>query len=276
MNQAVLITGLIAVICVGALAGCGDSGVANTPTGSIGFTAQQRLVADQMVSVFENDTPAIQYGYAENINDGRGITAGRAGFTSATGDLLVVVERYTAVVPGNGLAGYLPRLRELAAAASDSTTGLDGLVAAWLASASDPTFRRIQDSIVDEEYFNPALAHAVDLGLTHPLSLMTLYDTAIQHGDGNDPDGLPAIITRTTAQVGGTPKQGRDEQTWLRAFIGIRRSVLLNATNPDTRKAWAESTPRADVLLALLDAGNLSLTPPITIAPYGTSFTLPI
>ena len=35
---------------------------------------------------------------------GRGVTAGRAGFTSATADLLDVVERYTARVPGNPLA----------------------------------------------------------------------------------------------------------------------------------------------------------------------------
>ncbi len=44
---------------------------------------QKRVIADQLVSVFENDTPIIQYGYAKKMHDGRGITAGRAGFTSA-------------------------------------------------------------------------------------------------------------------------------------------------------------------------------------------------
>ena len=35
------------------------------------------------------------------------------GFTTATGDFLDVVERYTARVPSNPLAPFLPRLREL-------------------------------------------------------------------------------------------------------------------------------------------------------------------
>jgi hypothetical protein len=37
----------------------------------------------QITSTFENSTLELQYDYVENIGDGRGITAGRAGFTSA-------------------------------------------------------------------------------------------------------------------------------------------------------------------------------------------------
>src|SRR4051794_38398220 len=66
------------------------------------LTAAQHHRADQLVSTFENSTPVIQYGYIENIHDGRGYTAGRAGFTTATGDFLDVVERYTKKLPGNG------------------------------------------------------------------------------------------------------------------------------------------------------------------------------
>ncbi len=62
---------------------------------NINFNQQQRLIADQFVSIFENGTSEIQYGSAEDIGDGRGITAGRAGFTSATGDMLIVIEKYT-------------------------------------------------------------------------------------------------------------------------------------------------------------------------------------
>jgi chitosanase len=80
-------------------------------TPSVEFSEDQRELADQIISVFENDTPVIDYAYAENLDDGRGITAGRAGFTSATGDMLEVVERYTGIVPVNPLAAYLPRLR---------------------------------------------------------------------------------------------------------------------------------------------------------------------
>ena len=226
--------------------------------------------------MFENDTPAIQYGYAENLHDGRGITAGRAGFTSATGDMLLVVERYTQRVPNNPLARYLSRLRELARDQSDSTVGLEGLETAWREAANDQVFRDVQDEVVNEEYYHPAVQHCQELGLSFPLSLLNLYDTCIQHGDGDDPDGLPAIISRTTARVGGTPKTGSDERIWLREFMNIRRSVLLHASNEATREAWAASVGRADTLMAIFENDNVMLTPPIVINPYGTTFTIPV
>jgi chitosanase len=239
------------------------------------FTAEQRVLADQIISVFENNTPVIDYAYAENLDDGRGITAGRAGFTSATGDMLLVVERYTQLVPGNPLAVYLPRLRVLAAQESDSTNGLENLEDAWQTAAEDSIFREVQDNVVDEEYYLPAVDHAEELGLLFPLSLLNLFDACIQHGDGDDPDGLPAIISRTTAQVGGSPADDIDEHEWLEAFMDIRRSVLLNPADPDTREEWAESVGRVDALIAIFESGNVNMTPPIVISPYDSTFTLP-
>src|SRR5882724_9316825 len=75
---------------------------------------QDHRRADQIISVFENDTLELQYGYTEALEDGRGLTAGRAGFTTATGDLVLVVERYVSRVPDTPLKHYLPRLKELA------------------------------------------------------------------------------------------------------------------------------------------------------------------
>lgn len=267
------------VVCAcfiaGLLACDSHTGEDDDESPTVTFTEEQRVLADQIISVFENNTPEIDYGYAENLDDGRGITAGRAGFTSATGDMLLVVERYTQRVPGNPLSGYLPRLQELAAAESDSTQGLENLEDAWRTVAEDSIFREVQDEVVDEEYYWPAVEHAEELGLSFPLSLLNLYDTCIQHGDGDDPDGLPAIIGRATAQVKGSPADGIDEHDWLQAFMNIRRSVLLNASDPDTREEWAESVGRVDALIAIFESGNIRLIPPITIAPYDTTFTLP-
>jgi len=253
---------------------CGDHSEDNEPS-TVVFTDEQRVLADQIISVFENNTPEIDYAYAENLDDGRGITAGRAGFTSATGDMLIVVERYTLLIPGNPLAVYLPRLRELAAQESDSTDGLEGLEDAWQTAAENSIFREVQDEVVDDEYYWPAVDHAEELGLYFPLSLLNLYDTCIQHGDGDDPDGLPAIISRATAQVGGSPADDIDERVWLRAFMDIRRSVLLDPANPETREEWAESVGRADALIDIFESGNVNLTPPIVISPYDTTFVLP-
>src|SRR3954454_8817976 len=80
------------------------------PRLSLLVDAERKLRAAQITSTFENSTLELQYDYVENIGDGRGITAGRAGFTSGTGDLLLVIRRYTEAKPGNVLASYIPSL----------------------------------------------------------------------------------------------------------------------------------------------------------------------
>ena len=54
----------------------------STPVGPPGSTTISAGSADELVSAFENSTTEVQYGYAENLGDGRGVTAGRAGFTT--------------------------------------------------------------------------------------------------------------------------------------------------------------------------------------------------
>jgi len=269
---------ILTIACLAAvLGGCGDDGAGPRGGGelSVVFTEEQRMLADQIISVFENNWPEIDYAYAEDLGDGRGITAGRAGFTSANGDMLIVVERYTQIVPGNPLAVYLPRLRELAAEESGDVDGLEGLDDAWRKAAEDPIFREVQDEVVDDEYYWPAVDHADDLGMIFPLSLLNLYDACIQHGDGDDPDGLPAMIDTVCARLGGSPADGVDELDWLDEFMTVRRAVLLDPFDPETKDVWAESVGRVDALRSIFDSGNTNLAPPIVIAPFDSTFTLP-
>jgi chitosanase len=239
------------------------------------LTAEQKLRADRLISVFENDTIELQYAFIENIDDGRGYTAGRAGFTTATADLLLVVERYSSARPGNELAAYLPRLRELAADASDATDGLDGLPEAWARAAADRRFRDAQDEVVDEEYYKPAVEFWRDLGLRTPLALVELYDADIQHGPGDDPDGLPTMIDRATARAGGTPADGVDEIEWFYAFMDVRLETLETATDPATREAWAESVYRVEIVVAIADDGNFDFKGPIVIDTPEHQATIP-
>jgi chitosanase len=231
-------------------------------------------VIAQLVSVFENATPEIQYAYVENLHDGRGYTAGRAGFCSACGDLLTVVNSYTTQVPTNPLAKYLPTLTRLAASSDDSTKGLDGFERAWRAAADDPVFRQVQDRVTDDLYGAPARKLAGDNGVRSALGMAILVDTAVQQGTDDDPDGLPAMVSKTNAEVGGTPAGGVDETTWLRGFLDVRRATLENASSSDTREVWKESVGRVDALRALLDAGNLDLETPFTINPWGDPQTI--
>jgi len=234
-----------------------------------------RRRAEQLTSLFENGTVEIQYAYVEDIHDGRGFTSGRAGFTTATGDALDVVERYTRAKPNNVLAHYLPRLRVLAHAESGSTTGLAGYADAWKHAADDPVFRAAQDSAVDATYFTPAMQHADALGLATPLARAAVYDAIIQHGDGDDADGLGALLARAEKAVHGTPARDVDEKLWLDAFLTVRRADLAHANDPDTREAWAESVNRVDALRAIATAGNYELQGPIVIASGDFRGTVP-
>lgn len=239
------------------------------------LSADQKRRAEQFTSVFENDTIELQYAYIGNIDDGRGYTAGRAGFTTATGDVLEVVERYTDAAPSNGLASYLPRLRELAAAGSDDVTGLDGFPEAWATAADDPAFRAAQDAVSDEFYYDPTVLHGRELGLKKALSVAALYDACIQHGDGDDPDGVPAMIARATVQAGGSPADGINEAAWLSAFLDVRRATLEFATDPATREGWAESVDRVDAMREIFNDGNFDLNGPIQINTPNHQATIP-
>jgi chitosanase len=221
--------------------------------------------AEALTSLFENSTTEIQYAYVEDIHDGRGFTAGRAGFTTATGDALEVIELYTMRVPQNPLGHYLPRLRVLAKAESGSVVGLDGFAAAWTAAAGDPKFRTAQDDIEDRLYFIPAMKRADALHLATPLARAAVYDAIIQHGEGSDPDGLPALLAKTARSAKGTPATGVDEKTWLEAFLTVRRADLAHASDASTRAAWAESVSRVDTVRAIATSGNYDLHGPIVV-----------
>src|SRR3954464_9409867 len=164
------------------------------PRLSLLVDAERKLRAAQITSTFENATLELQYDYVENIGDGRGITAGRAGFTSATGDLLLIVQRYTEAKPDNVLTPYIPALE--AVSGTDSVKGLGGFTHAWAGAADDPDFRKLQDELVDELYFNPAMTMAAEVGIETPLGQAIIWDTMIQHGAGGD-DGTWAVIEDT-------------------------------------------------------------------------------
>ena len=230
-----------------------------------GLGKGQRHRVDALISEFENSTQRIQWCYVEALEDGRGYTVGRAGFTSATGDLLEVAERYTREVPGNPLADLLPRLRELAANEDGSIDGLEDLPSAWKATCTDPRQRAIQNLVVNEQYYRPAVRHWKRLKLRRPLSLAAIYDAEIQHGNGADPDGVPAMLRRARKRAGGTPRTGVGESRFLRAFIRVRRATLAHAHDPDTRAAWAQTVHRADAWLYLVRTGQWSLSSPVRV-----------
>jgi chitosanase len=227
-------------------------------------TAAKKEIALELVSSAENSTLEwrSEYGYIEDLRDGRGYTAGIVGFCSGTSDMLAVVTDYTRRKPGNELAGYLPALR--AVDGTDSHDGLDpGFPDAWRAAAAgDPVFRKVQEDARDRMYFSPAVRLAEADGL-RALGQFAYYDAAVMHGIS----GLRSIRERVVAHQ-RTPVQGGDEIAYLTAFLDARAAEMRT-------EAEHSDTSRVDTAQrALLNAGNLDLVAPLTWEVYGDRYTV--
>ncbi|MGY4715900.1 chitosanase [Bacillus amyloliquefaciens] len=240
-----------------------------------GLNTDQKRRAEQLTSIFENGKTEIQYGYVEALDDGRGYTCGRAGFTTATGDALEVVEVYTKAVPNNKLKKYLPELRRLAKDESDDISNLKGFASAWRSLGNDKAFRAAQDKVNDSLYYQPAMKRSENAGLKTALAKAVMYDTVIQHGDGDDPDSFYALIKRTIKKMGGSPKDGIDEKKWLNKFLDVRYDDLMNPSDEDTQDEWRESVARVDVFRDIVKEKNYNLNGPIHVrsSEYG-NFTI--
>jgi chitosanase len=117
------------------------------------LTREQKRRCEQYNSIFENDSPQLDYGFVDNFQDGNGFTSGRSGFTTASGTAHQVVKRYTERKPDNPLAKYLPELKRLADRHSSDVSSLQGYNIAWKRSSRDPLFRQIQDDVSDHLYY---------------------------------------------------------------------------------------------------------------------------
>ncbi|MEW9529585.1 chitosanase [Microbispora sp. NPDC049125] len=226
---------------------------------------EKKEIAMELVSSAENSSLdwKAQYKYIEDIDDGRGYTAGIIGFCSGTGDMLDLVELYTGREPGNVLAKYLPALRKVNG--TDSHKGLGaGFMKDWRAAAADPAFRQAQDDERDRVYFNPAVKQAKADGL-RALGQFVYYDAIVMHGPGTDPVSFGGI-RKTAMKKAKTPAQGGDEVTYLNAFLDARKAAMK------TEEAHSD-TSRVDTAQRIfLKKGNLDLDPPLSWKVYGDSY----
>ncbi|MFI6133920.1 chitosanase [Micromonospora sp. NPDC051141] len=244
------------------------------PDRRLTVTPEQRLIIEKIRSVLMHDADAPQYGRVVDQADGRGYVAGTGDFSTAGGEIVAVLDTYTARVGANPLSlSYLPVLKRLADRRSPAVGELAGLPDAWRLASKDPRFRQAQDDVVDDRYYQPAVRTATDLGLTTPLGLAVIYDTLLQHGDSADPDALPSIIYRTEVRAHGRPGEV-PERDWLSAFLAERRATLTNPSAPQRRATWPYTVGRVDALGTLLADRDDDLRPPLTLSPYGRRHVL--
>jgi hypothetical protein len=58
--------------------------------------------------------------------------------------------------------------------------------------------------------------------------------TAIQHGTGNDPDGLPALVSRANDRAGNPSATG--ETAWLTAFFDVAPKICATRRTPPPKR----------------------------------------
>ncbi len=225
----------------------------------------KKEIAMKLVSSAENSSLdwKAQYGYIEDIGDGRGYTAGIIGFCSGTGDMLDLVQLYTDREPGNVLARYLPALRRVDG--TDSHAGLDpDFPRDWRRAARDTAFQRAQNDERDRVYFNPAVRQGRTDGL-RALGQFAYYDAIVMHGDGDDPTSF-RNIRRRALRTAKPPARGGDETRYLDAFLDARVWAM--------RQEEAHSdTSRVDTAQRVfLRKGNLDLDPPLDWKVYGDRY----
>jgi chitosanase len=238
----------------------------STTAGGLDDPAKKEI-AMELVSSAENSSLdwRAQFGYIEDIGDGRGYTGGIIGFCSGTHDMLELVREYTKREPGNILAKYLPALEDVDG--SDSHDGLDpGFTDDWATAADDPVFQQSQEYERDRVYFDPAVAQAKEDGL-RTLGQFAYYDAIVMHGDGDDPTSFSSIRARAM-QNAQTPAQGGDEATYLNAFLDARVwAMKQEEAHSDTSRVDTEQR-------VFLDAGNFDLDPPLRWHVYGDPYEI--
>jgi chitosanase len=215
------------------------------------LTSAQRRRAESLTNIFEFSSVNPQYGYAEYLGDGRGITFGRCGFTTGTGDGLIVVREFTRKKPSNLLAKYLPALERIDAAksgeSSDDITGLTGFVEAVKSLGGDGDFKDAQDWAHNAMYLAPSQRASDVLGLGYALSRAQMFDAYFMHGENSPSDAFypksaNGMAAWTNTKLGGSPATGIDEKQWLSTFMA-RRKAVLEASG----KVWAEASNRIEI-----------------------------
>jgi chitosanase len=223
----------------------------------------------QMTTTLENSDTQLQFNYAENINDGRGITFGCIGFCTGTYDGNELIKYYTTLNQNNILAKYIPALDAIDAgshnaAGGDGNPGVEGLSGfiTDVQSCKDPLFAQAQLYKLDQLYWNPAVSMWNSIGAKNALTLAFIYDMSVRHGA----DGAQDIINQVTSALGGTPETGVNENTYLSEMFTIRDAALKSENLGDV--------DRDSGYKAVLASGNVDLKTPFAFTAYGDSFTI--
>ncbi len=263
-TQAVVLLLIAAML---ALAGCSTQAVSNLDTPEMRDRAMQLIASAEVSSL----NWRARTDYIEDIQDGRGYTAGAIGFCSGTGDMLSLILYYTELSPGNVLAKYIPALEaimQLPEKERHTHAGLDpepggsgpNLVADWQLAAKDPVFHQAYDYEWNRLYFQPAVTQAKEDGLG-ALGQFIYFDSAVMHGF------IGSMNVRDVAlQTAKPPSQGGDAAAYLNTYLDARVAEM------DKEDAHSDFSRVENAQRWFLRDGNLDLKLPLRWKTYGDSY----
>lgn len=266
MKMKTIIMSVTAVLLAVCLSGCSVGQDSNQSNMTIKDGISRKIVYS-LVSSAENSSLdyAEQYSYIEDIGDGRGYTAGIIGFTSGTGDLLEVINRYIELKPtDNVLQKYVPALEQVNG--SDSHVGLgDDFISDWQKASNDSEMIQAQDEIVDEMYMDTAVKYADRDGLSL-LGEFIYYDALVVHGPGNDEDSFGGIRGAAIREA-KTPADGGAEEEYLLAFLDARSIIMM-------KEEAHSDLSRIEAQRNFIHDGNYNLSLPLIWTMYGDDYEL--
>ena len=237
------------------------------------FDAKVLHRIEEVVSVYENATTVQAYDYIEDIHDGRGYTAGKIGFTSATFDMAVVIRKYLEYRPEK-ISDWDDVLKLIDVRSQEhdgSVLGLEKLPSLWKKSAEDIFFKKAQDEIAFEMYMKPAQDALKLCGYNSNKALLIFYDTIVQHGYGESPEEEPDSFIAILSRVKKVPLES--ESAFLNEFLKLRKKVLMHSSDPSTRDAWRESVYRIKSLRKILYS-SVDLNTTFSIRVWGKEFQI--
>jgi chitosanase len=240
------------------------SGITVNGENSTSSVDRTKEIAFQLTSCLENSNTEMEYNYAENINDGRGVTFGAVGFCTGTYDGNILLKYYRVLNPNNTLAKYIPALDKIDAGehneaegdGNPDTTGLDGFITD-VQNCNDPLFKTAQLHEIDVLYWNPAINLSEKYNMTSPLSKAFIYDICIRHGTEDAESMLKQAKSNAVNMT---------EYAKLSALIKVRDNVLKNEGLGDVDRDTGYK--------ALLESSNYYLITPFVFSAYGDKFTI--
>ena len=146
----------------------------------------QRNIIFSLTNIAENSQTNFAWTYAENIQDGRGITFGIIGFTSGTYDGTILLTKIKELDPTNELVKYLTvfeaidKSNHTAEGLTDNIEGLENFIKDFNEHGADPKVKLAQISILITLYWQPTIKKVFEIGCQFPLTVAELYDICIK------------------------------------------------------------------------------------------------